>query len=116
MATASHGAYPAAMRQLATAKGVPLVDLSTSSMALWNRLGVEGTKACFLFLTAGQNPNYPAGAADNTHFQAHGAIEVARLIGTALQSQAVLPAAYFKQLTNTSIPDSKIVWPATAPY
>jgi lysophospholipase L1-like esterase len=116
VATASHGAYPAAMRQLATAKGVPLIDLSTSSMALWNSLGVEGTKRCFLFLAAGQSPNYPSGVEDNTHFQAHGAIEVARLIGTALKNQSVLPAEYVKQLTNTNIPDSKIVWPAIAPY
>ncbi|GAA2624065.1 rhamnogalacturonan acetylesterase [Paractinoplanes durhamensis] len=116
VATASHGAYPAAMRELAAAKGVPLVDLSASSMALWNRLGVEGTKSCFLFLAAGQSANYPAGVEDNTHFQAHGAIEVARLIGLALQSQAVLPAEVFKQLTTVNIPDSKIVWPTTAPY
>jgi pectinesterase len=116
VATTSHGAYPAAMRELAAAKSVPLVDLSASSLALWNRLGVEGTKTCFLFLSPGQSANYPDGVEDNTHFQAHGAIEVARLIGTALQSQGVLPAEVFKQLTNMNIPDSKIVWPTTAPY
>jgi pectinesterase len=116
VATTSHGLYPAAMRELAAAKAVPLVDLSASSLALWNKLGVEGTKQCFLILTAGQSANYPSGVEDNTHFQAHGAIEVARLIGTALKNQAVLPAADFKNLTTANIPDSNIVWPTTAPY
>jgi pectinesterase len=114
--TASHGAYPAAMRELAAAKSVPLVDLTASSTALWNRLGVEGTKQYFLYLNAGQNSNYPDGVADDTHFQAHGAIEVARLIATALSSQGVLPAGDFRQLTTSTIPDSSLVWPATLPY
>ena len=112
VAQSSHGAYPAAMRELAAAKKVPLIDLTASSLALWNKLGVEGTKKCFLFLSAGQSSNYPAGIEDNTHFQAHGAIEVARLVAAALSSQSVLPAADFQRLTTTSISDSLIVWPS----
>jgi lysophospholipase L1-like esterase len=69
----THGAYPAAMRELAAAKRVPLVDLTASSTALWNRAGVEGTKKYFMQLAAGQYPNYPDGSQDNTHFQAAGA-------------------------------------------
>jgi pectinesterase len=111
----SHGAYPAAMRELAAAKRVPLIDLTSSSTALWNRAGVEGTKKYFLNLAAGQYPNYPDGVQDNTHFQAFGAIEVARLVATALRNQGVLPSASFRQLTAT-IPTSAIVWPTTAPY
>ena len=111
----SHGAYPAAMRELAATKGVPLIDLTASSTALWNRVGVEGTKKYFMILAAGQYPNYPNGIQDNTHFQAFGAIEVARLVATALRDQGVLPSADFRQLTAT-IPTSAIVWPTTAPY
>lgn len=111
----SHGAYPAAMRQLAAAKGVPLIDLTASSTALWNRAGVEGTKKYFMHLPAGQYPNYPDGIQDNTHFQAFGAIEVARLVATALRNQRVLPSADFRQLTAT-IPTSAIVWPTTTPH
>ncbi|WP_045312524.1 rhamnogalacturonan acetylesterase [Lentzea aerocolonigenes] len=87
----THGAYPAAMRQLAAAKGVPLVDLTASSTALFNRAGVEGTKKYFLHLKAGQSPNYPNGVEDNTHFQTAGAVEVARLVATTLRDQGVLP-------------------------
>jgi pectinesterase len=111
----THGAYPAAMRELAVAKGVPLIDLTESSTALWNRAGVEGTKEHFMHLAAGQYPNYPDGVADNTHFQAAGAIEVARLVATALRDRGVLPRSAFRQLTAT-IPGSAIVWPTTAPY
>ncbi|WP_443060592.1 rhamnogalacturonan acetylesterase [Streptomyces sp. NBC_00459] len=111
----SHGAYPAAMRELAAAKGVPLIDLTTSSTALWNRVGVAGTKNYFMILNSGQYPNYPNGSQDNTHFQAFGAIEVARLVATALHNQSVLPSADFQRLTDT-IPTSAIVWPTTAPY
>ncbi|MEV6874283.1 rhamnogalacturonan acetylesterase [Amycolatopsis sp. NPDC051128] len=111
----SHGAYPAAMRELAAAKRVPLVDLTAASTALWNRVGVEGTKKHFMIFPAGNYPNYPSGSADNTHFQAFGAIEVARLVATALRDQGVLPAADFRQLT-ASVPTSAIVWPTTAPY
>ncbi|MEV6824985.1 rhamnogalacturonan acetylesterase [Amycolatopsis sp. NPDC051102] len=113
--TPSHGAYPAAMRELAAAKRVPLVDLTALSTALWNRAGVEGTKKYFMIFPAGKYPNYPSGSSDNTHFQAAGAIEVARLVATALRDQSAVPAADFRQLTAT-IPTSAIVWPATAPY
>jgi len=113
--TPSHGAYPAAMRELAAAKRVPLVDLTASSTALWNRAGVEGTKKYFMIFPAGKYPNYPSGSQDNTHFQASGAIEVARLVATALRDQGAVPSADFRQLTAT-IPTSAIVWPSTAPY
>jgi lysophospholipase L1-like esterase len=111
----SHGAYPAAMRELAVAKRVPLIDLTASSTALWNRAGVEGTKKYFMIFPAGKYPNYPNGSQDNTHFQAFGAIEVARLVATALRDQGALPSTDFRQLTAT-IPTNAIVWPKTAPY
>lgn len=107
--TPTHGAYPAAMRELATAKRVPLVDLTASSTALFNRAGVEGTKKYFLHLDAGQHPNYPNGVEDNTHFQASGAIEVARLVATALRSRGVLPSGSFRQL-NAQVPANAVVW------
>ncbi|QQQ79354.1 rhamnogalacturonan acetylesterase [Saccharothrix sp. 6-C] len=111
----THGAYPAAMRELAAAKRVPLVDLTASSTALWNRAGVEGTKEHFLHLAAGQHPDYPDGVQDNTHFQAFGAIEVARLVATSLRDQGVLPAAAFRQVT-APVPTGAITWPTTPPY
>jgi lysophospholipase L1-like esterase len=111
----SHGAYPAAMTELAAAKNVPLMDLTASSTRLWNAEGVDGTKKYFMILPAGKYPNYPNGSQDNTHFQAYGAIQVARLVARALNSQAIVPSGDFQKL-NDSIPTSAIVWPTTAPY
>ncbi|WP_030439603.1 rhamnogalacturonan acetylesterase [Actinoplanes subtropicus] len=108
----SHGEYPDAMRALATETGTPLIDLTALSFALWSRLGPEATKAYFLWLAAGASPNYPTGVSDNTHFQAHGAIEVARLV--ALHG-CTLPGRDFWALHDPAIPDDSLTWPATRP-
>ena len=68
-----------------------------------------------MILPAGKYANYPDGETDNTHFQAYGAIQVARLIARSLNSQTILPAGDFQKLDD-AIPTSSIVWPTTAPY
>ena len=83
----SHGAYPQAVRELAAATGTPLVDLTASSKELWQQLGPDGTKKQFLFLAPGEYPQYPQGSEDNTHFQAAGALSVARLCGTRIAAE-----------------------------
>jgi lysophospholipase L1-like esterase len=107
----SHGEYPEAMRRLGAAEHVPVVDLTASSRALWERLGPEGTKDVFLWLDPLENPNYPDGVEDNTHFQAHGAIEVARLIALDLQRRHLVPPGSLAGLRRPAIPDTAIVWP-----
>jgi lysophospholipase L1-like esterase len=108
----SHGEYPAAMRALAAETGTPLVDLTALSFALWGSLGPDRTKEYFLWLPAGASPNYPTGVSDNTHFQAHGAIEVARLVVTAA---GTLPGRDECALRDQSIPDDSLTWPPTRP-
>lgn len=108
----SHGEYPDAMRALAAETGTPLIDLTALSFARWNALGPEATKSEFLWLDAGESPNYPAGVSDNTHFQAHGAIEVARLVVSAGRR---LPGRDCWALQDPSIPDDLLVWPPTRP-
>jgi pectin methylesterase-like acyl-CoA thioesterase/lysophospholipase L1-like esterase len=116
-AVATHGAYPAAMRTLGAAAGVPVVDLQASSLAAFEQLGAEGTKSWFLNLAAGQSPNYPNGVVDNTHFQAKGALELARLVMQAVQDQQVLPSggAYTDRLADPAVDPASIVWPARRP-
>jgi lysophospholipase L1-like esterase len=109
-AKASHGEYPAAMLDLAGKAHVPSVDLTSLSMALWDSAGVEGTKNSFLFQAPGANPNFPDGVEDNTHFQAHGAIEVARLVAKSLARQRILPIWDFTRL-DAPVPDEALVWP-----
>jgi lysophospholipase L1-like esterase len=108
----SHGEYPDAMRALATEARTPLVDLSALSFALWSELGPDATKDYFLWLDAGEWPNFSDGISDNTHFQAHGAIELARLV---VQNACELPGRDQRALRNPSIPDDVLIWPATRP-
>ncbi|GIM88242.1 hypothetical protein Ato02nite_000350 [Paractinoplanes toevensis] len=108
----SHGEYPDAMRALAESTGTPLIDLTALSFALWSTLGPEATKDYFLWLDPGEHPNYPDGVSDNTHFQAHGAIEVARLVAGA---GCDIPGRDQRALHHPSIPDSVLTWPATRP-
>jgi hypothetical protein len=108
----SHGDYPAAMRALAADTSTPLIDLTALSFARWGALGAEATKDHFLWLDAGESPNYPDGVADNTHFQAHGAIEVARLV---VEAGRMLPGRDCRALRDPGIPDDVLTWPATRP-
>ncbi|MDI6097453.1 rhamnogalacturonan acetylesterase [Actinoplanes sp. NEAU-A12] len=108
----SHGEYPDAMRALATQTRTPLIDLTRLSFDLWGTLGPERTKDHFLWLDAGESANYPDGVADNTHFQAHGAIEVARLVVAAGPG---IPGRDECALRRTPISDDVLTWPATRP-
>lgn len=109
-ATASHGDYPQAMIELGASSGVAVVDLTTASRQLWDQLGVEGTKDAFLWQEPGANPNFPDGVSDNTHFQAHGAIDVARLVVDGLLQQRVLSMPAVRNL-DLSVPDDALTWP-----
>lgn len=108
----SHGAYPQAMIDLGEREQVPVVDLSTASLDLWESLGVEGTKADFLWLDPGVVATWPDGVQDNTHFQAHGAIEVARLVTQGLLHERALDPRLVRGL-HRPVPDDALVWPET---
>jgi pectinesterase len=111
----SHGAYPQAVRELAAATGTPLVDLTASSKDLWQKLGAEGTKSHFLYASPGQYPQYPQGVTDNTHFQAEGALAVARLVASELRTQQTLPPGYFQHLDAGLDALTGIYWPTERP-
>jgi lysophospholipase L1-like esterase len=108
----SHGEYPDAVRALAADTGTPLVDLTALSFALWTELGPEATKDYFLWLAAAESANYPTGVSDNTHFQAHGAIELARIV---VSHARTLPGRDQCALRTPQIGDDVLVWPATRP-
>lgn len=110
----SHGDYPAAMIDLGQRTGVAVVDLATLSRQLWQKLGPEGTKECFLWLAPGANPNYPHGISDNTHFAAKGAIEVARIVARQLKDQRILHPDAVVRL-GAPADESRIVWPPERP-
>lgn len=82
-------AYPAAIRELAVALSVPLVDLDVSSTALVNLVGTAyASTFIYLGLAPGEYPNFPLGKVDNTHFQRMGAIEMAKLVVQGLRNDS----------------------------
>lgn len=75
----THKGYPPAVRELAKALAVPLIDLEASTRAYFTRIGPGETPKVFLILKPGESPNYPDGVTDNTHLQEAGARAIGRL-------------------------------------
>ncbi|MDG9705111.1 rhamnogalacturonan acetylesterase [Streptomyces sp. DH37] len=107
----THGEYPEAMRALAAAEGVPLVDVQAASLAEWDRLGPDGTLELFLHLAPGEHPNHPGGKQDNTHFRPRGAIEVARMAARGLKERRLPHPGAIRRLDD-AVPESVITWTA----
>lgn len=75
----THGAYPDAVRAVAAAEQVPLLDLEALTRRLLVELGPEGSKQLFMVFGPGEHPRLPLGKTDNTHLNEAGAPRVAAL-------------------------------------
>jgi lysophospholipase L1-like esterase len=73
--------HPAVIRSVAATEGVPLIDLTAKTKALVESLGVEGSKAIYLYNEK----------KDNTHTSVHGATVYAGLVRDALVAQHLVP-------------------------
>ncbi len=82
----THGAYPDAARAAATEANVPLVDMTRASAALVEPMGPDSSRALWLHLEPGANPNYPTGVRDDTHFNPVGAQRMAGLAIDAMRA------------------------------
>ena len=82
-----HGDYPEAMKQVAKELGVPLLDITTSSLDWIESLGDEASKPFFMSLEPGKYAIAPDGKVDNTHTKANGARKVALLVCDAVREQ-----------------------------
>jgi lysophospholipase L1-like esterase len=85
----THGAYPDAARAAAHERDVPLVDMEQASAVLVQQLGPDSSRALWLHLDAGANPNYPNGVQDDTHFNPLGARTMAGLAIDALRAMKI---------------------------
>lgn len=83
--TPTHGEYPEAVRVLAQALDVPLLDMREASAALLNRLGPERSKSLFVWTLPGEYARFPDGHEDNTHFNALGATRMCDLAVALIQ-------------------------------
>jgi lysophospholipase L1-like esterase len=75
----THGEYPGVVRALAAEQHVPLLELLAATDSLLARFGPDSSRVLFNQLKPGENPNYPTGVEDNTHFSPRGAELVAEL-------------------------------------
>ena len=75
----THGEYPDIVRSVAAAEKVPLIDMHRRSEAVLKAYGEDSSRTLFNQLKPGENPNYPKGIEDNTHFNPKGAAIMAGL-------------------------------------
>ncbi|WP_093910768.1 rhamnogalacturonan acetylesterase [Streptomyces sp. cf386] len=73
--------HPAVVRSVAAAQDVPLIDLTAKTKALVESLGVEASKALYLYNEK----------RDNTHTSVHGATVYASLVRDELAAQHLVP-------------------------
>ncbi len=81
----THEVYSQIVRNVANEAKVPLIDLDAQSQQLLQKLGVASSVLLFNHLEPGQNPNYPQGKQDDTHFSELGARRMAELVLKGLQ-------------------------------
>jgi lysophospholipase L1-like esterase len=93
----THGEYPDLTRAVAKNLKVLLIDMHRASEKLIVEYGAENSKKLFLQLKAGENPNYPKGIDDNTHFSPLGAEEMARLVVAEIQKTKIKLRKYLKK-------------------
>jgi pectinesterase len=92
----THGEYPDLTRKVAREYQVPLIDMHLKSERVLRKLGPEESRKLFLHLKASENPNYPNGIEDNTHFNAYGAEVMAELAVEGIRELKLGLARYLK--------------------
>lgn len=84
----THDQYAAIVRTVAKEQNTPLIDMDKKSQVLLQQMGTEPSKLLFLWLAPGENPNYPEGKRDDTHFNELGARKMAELVLSELKTVA----------------------------
>lgn len=82
----THDVYSAIVRRLAAEQNVPLIDLDKESQQLLQKFGPENAKLLYNHLDPGENPNYPDGRVDDTHFNELGARKIAEIVLADIRS------------------------------
>lgn len=76
----THEIYAPIVKTVAESQKVPLIDLDAESQSLLQSFGPDDSKMLFNYLAPGQNPNYPDGRIDDTHFSELGARKMAEIV------------------------------------
>jgi lysophospholipase L1-like esterase len=92
----THGEYPDIVRRVAAEYKTPLIDMHRASARILELYGPEPSRALFLQLKPQQNPNYPDGIEDNTHFSPDGAQVMAELAVNGIRENKLPLASSLK--------------------
>ena len=106
--TDTHGEYPKAVRAVAEAQKVPLLELCIATEKLLQQLGPESSKRLFDWIPAGEFAPDSKKLDDDTHFNAYGASRVCDLAVIELERYVPELAAQL----NRSSKSTKPVMPA----
>ncbi|MFL5540710.1 MAG: rhamnogalacturonan acetylesterase [Longimicrobiaceae bacterium] len=90
----THGEYPDIVRAVAAERRVPLIDMHRGSERVLRQAGPDRSRRLFLQLEPGQNPNYPQGVHDDTHFNPAGADVMSRLAVDGIRERRLSIARY----------------------
>lgn len=82
----THIEYSAAVWEIGKEYKTPVIDLDARSRELLQQLGAQNSKMLFMQLDSLENPNYPQGQKDNTHFNEYGARRMAELVLAEIKS------------------------------
>ena len=76
----THKEYSAAVWELGKQYNVPVIDLDARSRELVQQFGPKYAQVLYMQLDSLENPHYPSGRKDNTHFNEYGARRMAELV------------------------------------
>lgn len=99
--TNSLAGYPDAVREVAAAKHVALIDLNAMSKTLFEALGPGASMKAFMHYPANSFPNQTEAINDDTHFNKYGAYELARCVVHGIR-ESKLP---IRKLLSKDVPD-----------
>lgn len=76
----THKEYSAAVLEVGSTMNTAVIDLGAMSRLLLQKLGPDQSKFLFIFLNTLQNPHYPNGRQDRTHFNEYGARRMTEIV------------------------------------
>jgi len=82
----THDVYAQIVRNVAKETNTPLIDMDVKSQKLLQEFGPDKSALLFNHLLPGENPNYPTGKIDDTHFNELGARLMAQLVLAEIKS------------------------------
>lgn len=100
----THGEYPKAVRAVATAESVPVLELGAATERLLQQLGPESSKRLFEWTPAGEFSDNSKAVEDDTHFNAYGASRVCDLAVAQIEQKISALAVHLNRIGKSNQP------------